>query len=107
MTQTERVLDYMRRAGSITTWEAVVDLGIASLSRRICDLHELGIATEKETVQTTNRFGAKTHYTKYSLLDRTAAPEQRKENPQPPVPPPVEAKRKECPVAPGEQIPLI
>ena len=43
MNQRERVLDYMERHGSITSLEAVNDLGVMELPRRICDLKERGI----------------------------------------------------------------
>lgn len=42
--QCERVLKYMRDFGQITSLDAVKDLGVMSLARRICDLKERGVA---------------------------------------------------------------
>jgi len=42
MNQCERILKYLDDFGNISTRDAFVDLGIASLSRRICDLKRRG-----------------------------------------------------------------
>lgn len=65
MTQCDRMLKYMDDFGYITTYQAVVDLGIASPSRRICDLRQRGENIISETILTTNRYGEPTHYYKY------------------------------------------
>lgn len=39
--QTERVLDYMRRHGSITTLDAILDLGVLRLASRISELKKM------------------------------------------------------------------
>lgn len=67
MTQCERVLQYMKDWGSITTREAFNDLGCARLASRIHDLEQQGHRINRETMHTENRYGEKTHYTKYSL----------------------------------------
>ena len=69
MTQCEKVMDYITRFGSITTREAFIDLGIARLASRICDLSKQGIEFERETETTKNRFGEPTHYTRYSFKE--------------------------------------
>ena len=66
-TQCERILDYMYRFGSITTWEAMFDLGIGRLASRICDLRKDGYDITSETVTGVNRLGEKIHYAKYSI----------------------------------------
>ena len=65
MTQAQRMLKYIDDFGFITTYQAVVDLGIVSPSRRICDLRQSGINIVSDTVYTKNRYGEPTHYFKY------------------------------------------
>ena len=67
MTQTEKVIEYMRDFGSITTFQAFNDLGITRLASRICDIEKSGVKVERQTEIATNRYGEKVHYTKYSL----------------------------------------
>ena len=68
MTQCEKVLDYRDRFGSISQLEALADLGIMRLASRICDIEKSGIAINRQTVKTKNRFGDKVHYTRYSRM---------------------------------------
>lgn len=65
MTQCDRMLKYMDDFGYITTYQAVVDLGIASPARRICDLRQRGEVILSKMVYTKNRYGEPTHYLKY------------------------------------------
>lgn len=65
MTQCERMLKYMDDFGFITTYQAVVDLGIASPTKRISDLRKMGFDISSETIFTKNRYGQSTHYFKY------------------------------------------
>ena len=65
MTQCERILKYIDDFGYITTYQAVVDLGIVSPARRICDLRQRGVSIISEDVTTKNRYGDPTHYFKY------------------------------------------
>ena len=65
MTQCDRMLKYMDDFGFITTYQAVVDLGIASPTKRISDLRQRGENIVSETVLTKNRYGEPTHYLKY------------------------------------------
>jgi len=67
MTQVDRILDYMNRFGSITHAEAVADLGVMRLAARISDIEDLGYKVERSTEKGKNRYGEKTHYTRYSL----------------------------------------
>lgn len=67
MTQCERLVAYMRDYGSITSAEAMSELGIMRLASRIADLREMGIQIESKMVKGYNRFGQPTHYTRYSL----------------------------------------
>lgn len=65
MTQKEKVLDYIKRFGSITRAEAFNDLGIAELSARICELKQDGYEFETKSETSRNRFGERVTYTRY------------------------------------------
>ena len=65
--QREKVLDYIVKFGSITSWQAYSDLGITQLGARIFELKEQGYIFSKTRVNTTNRLGEKTHYDEYRL----------------------------------------
>ena len=67
MTQCEKVIEYMKKHGSITTIEAFTELGIARLASRIHDLCAAGYEIEKKSISVENRYGEKVHCTKYSL----------------------------------------
>ena len=67
LTQCDRIIDYLKRYGSITSWQAYADLGITQLGARIFNLKERGYEFETERVNTKNRMGEKTHYDVYRL----------------------------------------
>jgi len=67
MTQCERIIDYIKEFGSITTMEAFSDLGITRLASRIHDLREDGYEIEREIIRDKNRYGEPVHYMRYSL----------------------------------------
>ena len=67
MTQSERVLDYMKQFGSITTKEAFADLSITRLSARIWDLKRDGVQIIKHREYAKRRDGSATHWDVYSL----------------------------------------
>ena len=67
MTQCEKIVDYIREFGSITTMEAFTDLGITRLASRIHDLQRMGFAIDREIVKGKNRYGESIHYMKYSF----------------------------------------
>ena len=65
----EKVLDYINEFGSITTFQAFMDLGCTRLSSRIHDLRRAGYAIDAKTVTGVNRFGEKVSYKSYSLRE--------------------------------------
>lgn len=67
MTQCEKVLQYMKERGSITSWDAVYNLGIFRLSARISDLKADGYRIKSETVKKKDGRGEWKHYASYSL----------------------------------------
>lgn len=68
ITQEHRILVYMRENGSITSLEAMKDLGIMRLASRICDLRQNGYNIISETESMKNRYGEKVHYARYKLV---------------------------------------
>lgn len=56
-TQADRVLEYIKSHGSITSLEAVNNLGVIQLPRRIFDLKRRGHRIVREDKTTSNRFG--------------------------------------------------
>ncbi len=62
----ERVLQYMRDFGSITTYNAFIDLGCTRLSEYIRQIR-LEFKVNDEWISTTNRYGEKVQYKRYWL----------------------------------------
>lgn len=69
MTQKEMIVKYIQDFGSISTYEAFIDLGIARLASRINDLKNEGVAVHKRMERAKNRYGKTVHYARYSLAE--------------------------------------
>ena len=69
ITQKDRILEYIRNFGSISSFEAYTDLGITQLGARIDQLKKEGYEFKTEWESNTNRFGEKTEYKRYYLAD--------------------------------------
>lgn len=67
MTQEERIMEYMQENGGITALDAQKKLGVMRLAARISDIRKHGTAVYGQTVTVKNRYGEKTHVTRYSL----------------------------------------
>lgn len=65
MTQKEKVMQYMKDFGKITTFEAFTDLGITRLSARIFDIASEGVKIGRKTKCAKNRYGEPVHYMEY------------------------------------------
>ena len=65
----DRIINYIREFGSISSWEAYADLGITQLGARIDQLKKEGYEFKSEWESNTNRFGEKTEYKRYYLAD--------------------------------------
>ena len=70
--QKYRVVNYIREFGSITSFEAYADLGITQLGARIDQLKKEGYEFRTEWESSKNRYGEKTDYKRYFLVDMTA-----------------------------------
>lgn len=66
-TQAERVLEYIKKFGSITTLQAFRDLGVTRLSARIFELRARNINIDSTSVTSKNRYGESCTYAKYFL----------------------------------------
>ncbi len=67
-TQAWRILSYMKEFGSITQYEAFVDLGCMRLASRISELRDNGHKIEKEMIKVKNRYGENCSIARYSLV---------------------------------------
>ena len=71
-TQCDLILKYIRDFGSISTWEAMMDLGVARLASRIFDLKNKGYKFRKQRIYTSNRYDKKIYYDRYFLVEDNA-----------------------------------
>ena len=67
MSQAMDVIEYIREHGSITTKQAMEDLGCYRLSGRIYDIKSFGISVNKEMVTVQNRNGKDCRVARYSI----------------------------------------
>ena len=70
MNQNERIIQYIKKFGSITTLEAFRDLGISRLASRIHDLKNEGIEFDQKMITSKNRYGETVHYMSYSIREQ-------------------------------------
>ena len=64
--QTDRVLAYIREFGSITQYDALMDLGVMRLASRISDLKRQGYTITGKMEAVKNRYGEKCYVKRYS-----------------------------------------
>ena len=67
ITQKQRVLNYIKRHGSITRRQSFINLGVTELSSRIGEPESDGFKFNRERVTVKTRYGYKVSVTKYSL----------------------------------------
>lgn len=65
--QRDRILEYIDRFGTITSSEAISELGCTRLSARISELKNMGYPFERRMIQSKNRFGETVSYAEYYL----------------------------------------
>lgn len=71
LTQSERVLDYIKEFGSITQLDAIRDLGIMRLASRVSDLKKGGVYITGKYEKVKNRYGEETQIKRYSIVENT------------------------------------
>ena len=69
-TQCERIVQYMREFGSISTIQAFSDLGVTRLASRINDLKRMGYNISTTMGSGRNRYGEKTHFSIYRIEEK-------------------------------------
>ena len=67
LNQKQRILIYIQDFGSITSLEAMKDLGITQLGARIDGLQKDGYSFKKVWERSKNRYGEPVDYKRYSL----------------------------------------
>lgn len=67
MTQTEKILEFMREKGSITPVEAMAEFGCMRLAARIADIRASGVNVISTMERSKNRYGDTVHFAKYRL----------------------------------------
>lgn len=67
ISQKNRIIDYIKQFGSITSWEAYKELGVMQLGARIDQLKKEGYIFRTEWIQKKNRFGENVSFKKYYL----------------------------------------
>lgn len=73
MTQSEKILDYMRQRGNITQLDAMLDIGCMRLGARIWEIkNKMGVTIKTEMVPVKNRFGETCYVASYSIQEGAA-----------------------------------
>ena len=67
MNQRQMILQYIQDFGSISCYEAYIDLGITQLSSRLKELREEGYIFTYEWVKKKNRYNKPIRYKRYKL----------------------------------------
>ena len=69
-TQVQRVKRYIEDFGSITSLEAIKDLGVTRLSAIVFKLKKAGVQVEGTTEHSINRYGENTTFKRYIIVDQ-------------------------------------
>lgn len=69
ITQKDRIINYIREFGSISSWEAYSELGITQLGARIDNLQKEGYTFKTEWEHRKNRYGENVSFKRYYLAD--------------------------------------
>jgi len=69
MTQNDRVYEYLTEHGTITSLEAITELGVTRLASRINDLKRTGHEITGQMITVKNRFGESVRVKEYKLKD--------------------------------------
>lgn len=69
MTQTEKILEFMKENGSITPMDALSEFGCMRLAARISDIRADGVNVVSTMEQSKNRYGETVRFARYRLED--------------------------------------
>ncbi len=67
--QRQRIINYIKKFGSITSKDAYNDLGITQLATRIKELKEIGYKFKTNWESSKNRYGEKVDFKRYYLAE--------------------------------------
>lgn len=67
--QCDKIIEYMKKYGTITQLQAYVDIGCIRLPSRIHDLRKRGYAIRVETIRVKKRDGGYAPVARYSLAE--------------------------------------
>ena len=70
MTHEQRVLEYLKEFGSITSWEAIKEFGATRLSAIIYNLRNKGYNITSRFSSAKNRYGDKVQFAIYELEEK-------------------------------------
>jgi len=68
--QCDRIIEYIKDFGSITTLEAFTELGVVRLGARISELRKNGVKIEDKPETVKNRYGEKCHIKRYYIKEQ-------------------------------------
>lgn len=69
LTQCDRIVAYMKEHGSITQYDALLDLGVMRLASRISELKKRGVSIQSRMKTVLNRYNEKCQVAEYSLVE--------------------------------------
>ena len=69
MNQRQQILQYIEDFGSITSYEAYIDLGITQLATRIKELKGQGYQFNYRWITKKNRYGKPVRFKEYTLME--------------------------------------
>lgn len=67
--QRDLILEYIKKFGSITSWDAYSDLGITQFATRVKELKEQGYKFKTTWESRKNRYGKKVDFKRYFLVE--------------------------------------
>lgn len=68
-TQRQKIVEYIREFGSITSWDAYTELGITQFATRVKELKEKGYLFKTEWESKKNKDGILVSFKRYYLLN--------------------------------------
>ncbi len=71
VTQVEKIIEYIKRYGSITPLDALKDIGCMRLASRMCDIKAMGYGIVSEIESSQNRDGEPVRYARYRFAEDT------------------------------------
>lgn len=77
MKQSERIVKYIERFGSITPLEAFRDLGITKLATRVSEMKKDGYTFYQKMEKGVNRWGEPTKYMRYAFKQAYLEPKHK------------------------------